>query len=66
MEYTIKVKGMMCEHCVARIEKTLSARDGVVSVKANLADGTVKVNADGVSEQTVREYVADTGYELAD
>lgn len=57
----LKIEGMTCGHCVARVEKALRALDGAEGVKVNLAQGSaeLKVNA---SEQAIRDAVADAGY----
>ena len=31
MERTLKIEGMMCKHCEARVKKTLEALEGVES-----------------------------------
>jgi len=36
MKKVIKVSGMTCEHCKARVEKALSSVDGVKSAKVDL------------------------------
>ena len=41
----LKVEGMMCGHCTARVEAALTAVSGVKSAKADLAAGTVTVEA---------------------
>ena len=35
MTKTLKIEGMMCEHCEARVRKALEAVDGVESAKAD-------------------------------
>lgn len=37
----ITVDGMMCEHCKAKVEKTLLELEGVSRVKVSLKDKTV-------------------------
>ncbi len=37
----ITVDGMMCEHCKAKVEKTLLELEGVSKVKVSLKDKTV-------------------------
>jgi len=41
----LTVEGMMCGHCSARVEAALTAISGVKSAKADLAAGTVTVEA---------------------
>ena len=43
MEKTLKVEGMMCEHCEARVKKALEAVPGVESAVASHKDGTAVV-----------------------
>ena len=43
MTKTLKVEGMMCEHCEARVKKALEAIDGVESAVASHKDGTAVV-----------------------
>ncbi len=44
MTKTLKVEGMMCEHCEARVKKALEAVDGVESAVADHNAGTATVN----------------------
>lgn len=43
METVIKVEGMMCNHCKARVEKVCNAVEGVSSAVVDLAAKTVTV-----------------------
>ncbi len=43
MVKTLNVEGMMCEHCEARVKKTLEAIDGVESAVASHTAGTAVV-----------------------
>ena len=45
---TLRVDGMTCASCTARIERMLGREDGVTGVRANLMTGTVSV--DGAAE----------------
>lgn len=65
MEKILKVDGMTCGHCKARVEKVVSAIDGVDSVEVNLASKnvTVKMSKD-ISEQTLSDVIVDAGYEV--
>ena len=40
----IKIKGMSCNHCVASIQKALSALEGVKSVDVSLENEMVQLN----------------------
>ncbi|WP_313957063.1 heavy metal translocating P-type ATPase [Aliarcobacter butzleri] len=65
MEKILKVDGMTCGHCKARVEKVVSAIDGVDSVEVDLASKnvTVKMSKD-ISEQTLSDVIVDSGYEV--
>ena len=43
---TLSIEGMSCASCVGRVEKTLSALDGVSDVSVNLASETARVSVD--------------------
>jgi len=57
-----KVKGMMCGHCKANVEKGLAALPGVDNVTVDLAAGTALVEGD-VDPQTVRDKIVELGYQ---
>lgn len=63
MEFLLKVDGMMCGHCTARIEKALTAL-GVLNIKANIENKTVSGNLNGVSLTTVKETITDLGFDV--
>ncbi|MFY9081635.1 heavy metal translocating P-type ATPase, partial [Aliarcobacter butzleri] len=65
MEKILKVDGMTCGHCKARVEKVVTAIDGVDSVEVDLASKnvTVKMSKD-ISEQTLSDVIVDAGYEV--
>ncbi|OCC14500.1 hypothetical protein DBT_2041 [Dissulfuribacter thermophilus] len=65
MEFTIKVSGMSCEHCVARVKKAILEINGVSSCEVDLKTGTVKVEASAEGlEEKVKEAVREAGYSI--
>lgn len=65
MEKILKVDGMTCGHCKARVEKVVSAIDGVDSVEVDLASKNVMVKmSKDISEQTLSDVIVDAGYEV--
>lgn len=65
METTLKIEGMMCNHCKKHVEEALSAMDGVTSVKVDLETKSADVKA--IREISIDEFtkvIADAGYEL--
>ena len=57
-----KVKGMMCVHCKAAVEKGLAALPGVESVTVDLARGTATIEGN-VDDETVKTAIRNLGYE---
>ncbi len=65
MEKTLKIKGMMCEHCKAHVTKALSGMDGVTDVAVDLEGGKADVKASRDIPQTeFAKVIEDAGYEL--
>ncbi len=65
MTKTIKIEGMMCPHCEARVKKALEALDGVTSAAPSHENGNavLALSAD-VPESVLRKAVEDAGYEF--
>jgi len=63
MQKTMKIEGMMCEHCEARVKKTLEKLDGVESAAVSHTAGTavVTLSAD-VSDAVLKQAVEDQDY----
>ena len=61
---TITIKGMMCAHCVAHVEKALTALEGETA-KVDLAGGTAVVTGPA-SDEALTKAVTDAGYEVVD
>ena len=64
MTKTIVIKGMMCAHCQAHVEKALSALPGVTAT-VNLEAGTATVQGDA-SNEALTKAVTDAGYEVVE
>ena len=47
MEKTLKVEGMMCEHCEAMVKKSLEALDFISYAQPNHNDNEVLIRLDG-------------------
>ena len=64
MEKTLHVGGMMCQHCVARVKKTLEAIDGVEEAIIDLEGekATVKLSAD-VADDVLVNAIVEQDYE---
>ena len=65
MTKTLKVEGMMCMHCEARVRKTLEEIPGVESAVANHDTGTaVVVLSAPVADETLKAAVEGQGYKV--
>ncbi len=58
--------GLGCAACVARVEKVVSALEGVASVSVSLASATAQIefDTDVLSDKDLQKVVHDAGYEL--
>ncbi len=65
MTKKIKIEGMMCQHCEARVKKALEAVEGVVSAAADHNSGyaTVQLERD-VENDVLKKAVEDQDYEV--
>lgn len=64
MTKTMKIEGMMCEHCQARVEKILNDLDGV-SAAVDLKAGTATCQCDdSVNNEVLSKAVTDGGYKV--
>ena len=62
--FELSVKGMMCPHCVAHVQKALGAVQGVVEVSVSLEEASATVKAqNGVKKETLVAAVVEAGYE---
>ncbi|MGN1104239.1 MAG: heavy metal translocating P-type ATPase [Candidatus Coproplasma sp.] len=63
MKKLISVEGMCCEHCAARVEKALSAVEGVVSADVKLKKKLAVVRSrEEISDEVLTKVITDAGY----
>ena len=65
MKTTLKIEGMMCQHCQKHVQEALSAMNGVTAVSVDLDGG----KADGEASRDIpteefAKVIADAGYKL--
>ena len=67
MEKILKIEGMMCNHCVMHVQKTLAAIPGVaeVTVRLDEKNAKVKLNQD-VADEVFQTVIEDAGYQLTE
>ena len=64
MERTMKIEGLMCPHCEARVKKTLEALEGVEAAVVSHVSGTAVVTCKGVSDETLKAAVEAQDYKV--
>lgn len=65
MQNTYRIKGMMCNHCKANVEKNLALVEGVTAVRVDLAQGVAYV--DGAADpEAVIAAIGQLGYEYVE
>lgn len=63
MTKTVKIEGMMCEHCEARVKKTLEAIDGIESATADHSnDRAVITLSKDVSDDVIKNAIEAQDY----
>lgn len=65
MKKVLDIEGMMCQHCVAHVNKALSSIEGVEAVEVSLENKNAAVTlAADVSDDALVKAVVDAGYEV--
>lgn len=65
MKKVLDIEGMMCQHCVAHVNKALSGIEGVEAVEVSLENKNAAVTlAADVSDEMLVKAVVDAGYEV--
>lgn len=61
---TLKIEGMSCGHCVAKVEKALTDLEGVETAKVNLDEKLAEIEYDDskVGLEVLKIAVAEVGY----
>ena len=67
MKKTLKIEGMMCPHCEARVKKILEETAGVTEAIVSHKDGTAIVSLSApVENSTLVKLITDNGYKVTD
>ena len=65
MEKTLKIEGMLCQHCQNHVHEALSAMDGVTAVTVDLEGKKADVTlSKDIPMEDFAKVIADAGYEL--
>jgi Cu2+-exporting ATPase len=62
MTVTLKIEGMMCPHCEARVKKTLESIPGVNEAVVSHVTGTAEVHGENLDKEAMVKAVIDAGY----
>lgn len=64
MKETLTIKGMSCQHCVAKVEETAKALPGVQKIKVNLKkeNGVVKFDHHQIDAGEIAAKITAAGY----
>ena len=63
MTKTMKIEGLMCKHCEARVKKTLESIDGVIEAEVSHVAGTAVVTMDKpVADDVLRQAIEAQDY----
>lgn len=61
-QMTLKIDGMSCGHCVARVEKTLKKLDGVNVGRVEIGSAEITYDPSRTPFARIREALDDAGY----
>ena len=61
---TIKVGGIMCEHCEKKVSDALEKTGKAKNVEANHENSSVKFIDEGITEEEIKNAVEEAGYEV--
>ena len=65
MKKTLKIEGMMCQHCVAHVTKALQGMEGVATVEVNLKKKTATVDLSAeIADEAFISTITEAGYEV--
>jgi len=63
MKKTIRIEGMSCGHCTARVQKALEGLAGISAVEVDLTKNIATVESDvTVTDAALTEAIDDAGY----
>ncbi|MBQ7374793.1 MAG: heavy metal translocating P-type ATPase [Clostridia bacterium] len=66
MTVTLKIQGMMCPHCEARVKKALESVEGVTEAVVSHKDDSAEVHGENLDREALVKVVIDAGYEIKD
>ncbi len=64
MTKTLKIEGMMCEHCVAHVKFALEKLNGTSNVEVSLKEKKATLEVDNVTDDELIKAVEEAGYKV--
>ncbi len=64
MTKTLKIEGMMCEHCVAHVKSALEKLNGTSNVEVSLKEKKATLEVDNVTDEELIKAVEEAGYKV--
>ena len=62
MKKTVNIEGMMCKHCVKRVEDAL--KDLGVNATVSLENSNAIINDTAITDEQIIETITELGYEV--
>lgn len=63
MTKTLMVDGMMCQHCVAHVKKSLESIDGIENADVSLENKNAVITmSKSVDDNLIKDVIAEAGY----
>ena len=67
MEKTIKIEGMMCPHCEARVKSLLEETKGISSAVVSHTEGTAVITMESpIADDVIVKLITDNGYKVTE
>ncbi len=63
-EATLKIDGMMCQHCVMRVKKAVEQLPGVSQTEVAVGTARITYDESRVKEQDLEQAVEKAGYKI--
>lgn len=63
MKQTLKIEGMMCNHCKSRVEKILASH-GVSEISVDLDNKLASFEDNGVNLDEIKTAIIDGGFDV--
>ncbi|NOY64630.1 MAG: heavy-metal-associated domain-containing protein [Nitrospirae bacterium] len=60
----VKIEGMSCEHCVARVKKAIDAIDGVLKSDVSIGSATVEYDDAKTGRDQIVKAIEGVGYKV--